>query len=145
MTLIRALAFGAIVCIASWAGFAIGARDVGLQQSISRDPVFFATTYPLAIVLSLLAAFATALIFVRVQRAARSFALFGALAVLSGDVVASFLVAPVLIGELEVQHGLIVLRAISQLGLQVVAAWLGALLGAQRTAAGDGARPLHLR
>ncbi len=78
MTLIRALAFGAIVCIASWAGFAIGARDVGLQQSISRDPVFLATTYPLAIVLSLLAAFATALIFVRVQRAPRSFALIGA-------------------------------------------------------------------
>jgi len=145
MTLIRALAFGAIVCIASWAGFAIGARDVGLQQSISRDPVFFATTYPLAIVLSLLAAFATALIFVRVQRAPRSFALIGALAVLSGDVVASFLVAPVLIGELEVQHGLIVLRAISQLGLQVVAAWLGALWGAERTVAGYRAGTVHLR
>ncbi len=95
--------------------------------------------------LSLLAAFATALIFVRVQRAPRSFALIGALAVLSGDVVASFLVAPVLIGELEVQHGLIVLRAISQLGLQVVAAWLGALWGAERTVAGDRTGTVHLR
>ena len=145
MTLIRALAFGAIVCIASWAGFAIGARDVGLQQSISRDPVFFATTYPLAIVVSLAAAFTTALILARMQRAPRSFALYGALAVLSGDVVASFLVAPVVIGELEVQHGLIVLLAISQLGLQVVAAWLGALWGAERTVAGYRAGTVHLR
>jgi hypothetical protein len=144
MTLVRVLSFGAIVCIASWAGFATAAGNVGLQQSISRDPVFFATTYPLAIVVSLAAAFTTALILARMQRAPRSFALYGALAVLSGDVVASFLVAPVVIGELEVQHGLIVLLAISQLGLQVVAAWLGALLGAERTVAGDRAGTMHL-
>ncbi len=130
---LKALAFGAVVCIASWAGV-IGAGYVGLHQSVSRDPVFFASTYPLAIVLSLTAAFTTAFLFARTQRTPRAFALMGALAVLIGGVVASFLVAPLAIGELEVEDGFIVLFAISQFGTQVVAAWLGATLGAREAA-----------
>ncbi len=131
MTLMKALVFGAIVCVASWSGLLVGAGDIGLQQSVSRDPVYFATTYPLAIVLSLAAAFAAAFIFARVQRAPRAFALMGALAVLLGDVVASFLVAPVMIGELEMEHGVIVLLAISLYGSQIAAAWFGAFVGAR--------------
>ncbi len=131
MVSVKALAFGGLVCIASWVGLAIGAGNVGLQQSVSRDPVFFATTYPLAIVLSLAAAFAAALIHARVQRTPRSFALIGALAVLVGDVMASFLVAPLLVGELEMKHGFIVLLATSLCGLQIAAAWLGAFVGAR--------------
>lgn len=134
LTVLRALTFGAVVCLASWAGLAIGAGNVGLQQSVSRDPIFFATNHPLAIVLSLTAAFVTALLFARTRRTPRAFALIGALAVLVGDVAASFLVAPLAIGELEVEHGFIVLLAISLYGLQIVGAWLGATLGAQEAA-----------
>ncbi|MDQ3555013.1 MAG: hypothetical protein M3395_11520, partial [Chloroflexota bacterium] len=129
MTLIKALAFGALVCLASWAALAIAAGDVGLQHSVSRDPVFFAVTYPLAIALSLAAAFTAAFTFTRIQRTPRAFALLGALAVLLGDVVAGFLVAPVMVGELGIEHGFIVLLAISLYGLQLAAAWLGAFLG----------------
>lgn len=132
--LIKALAFGALVCIASWVGLAIGAGQVGLAHSVTRDPLFFATTYPLAILLSLTAAFVAAITFARVARTSRSFALTGALMVLLGDVVASFLIAPLAIGELEFQHGFIVLSAISLYGLQIAVAWLGATLGAQEAA-----------
>ncbi len=131
MIYVKALAFGALVCIASWAGLRLGAGNIGLQHSVSRDPVFFATTYPLAIALSLAAAFAAAFIFARIQRTPRAFALLGALAVLLGDVVAGFLVAPVMVGELEIEHGFIVLSAISLYGLQLAAAWLGAFLGSR--------------
>jgi len=128
---LKALAFGALVCLASWAALAIGAGNVGLQHSVSRDPVFFATTYPVTIALSLAAAFAAAFIFARIQRTPRAFALLGALAVLLGDVVAGFMVAPVMVGELEFEHGFIVLLAISLYGLQLAAAWLGAFLGSR--------------
>lgn len=141
MAFVKAIVFGAIVCIASWAGLAIGAGNVGLQQSVSRDPVFFATTYPLAIALSLAAAFTVAFVFARTQRTPRAFALIGALAVLLGDVLASFLVAPALVGELELEHGFIVLLAISLYGSQIIAAWLGAMSGAEGTAAAEPLRP----
>lgn len=134
MTVIRALAFGAIVCLASWAGLALAAGQVGLSHSVTRDPVFFATTYPLAIALSLTAAFAAAFIFARIQRTPRAFAATGAATVLLGDALASFVVAPVLVGELEIQHGFIVLLAVSLYGSQIIAAWLGVMSGAEKTA-----------
>ncbi len=49
--------------------------------------------------------------------------------------------APVLVGELEIEHGFIVLLAISLYGSQIIAAWLGAMSGAGRTAAEEPLRP----
>jgi hypothetical protein len=107
----------------------VGAGNIGLQQSLRLDPVGFATNYPIAVVLSLAAALTVAWLFARTQRTSRRFAFAGALAVLLGDAAASFVVAPVLVGELEPEHGVIVLVAISLFGSQIVAALAGAALG----------------
>lgn len=128
---VKALTFGAVVCLSSWVGLLVGAGNVGLQQSLSLDPVGFTASYPLAVALCVAAAFATAFLFARLTQTPRSFALVGALAVLLGDAVASFTAAPAMVGELEVRHGFIVLIAISLYGMQVVAAWAGATMGAR--------------
>ena len=138
----RAFAFGALVCLASWIGLAFGAGNVGLQQSLSLDAVEFATRYPAAVVLSLAAAFSVAFVVARALRTARGFALLGALAVLVGDIAASFVAAPVLVGELEPQHGVTVLLAVSLYGSQILAAWLGAALGAVAHVRPESDRPL---
>ncbi len=129
MAVVRTLLFAVVVCLASWMALVVGAGNVGLQQSLRLDPVGFATDHPVAIVLCLAAAFTTAALFARVGRTSKAFALQGAIAVLLGDAVASFIAAPVLVGELEPQHGVIVLLALSLFGTQVLAAWLGARVG----------------
>lgn len=104
----RALIFGVLVCLASWFALAETAGNVGLQQSVTRyqlDPVGFLAIYPLAVALSLGTAFVVAFVFARGTHAPKAFALHGAVAVLLGDLVASFIVAPVVIGELEIWHG----------------------------------------
>ena len=136
MGLVRAALFGFVVCLASLVGLVIGAGNVGLQQSLRLDPVGFAADYPMAVILCLGAAFVAALIFVRTTRAARSFVPLGMLAVVAGDVLTSFVVAPLMVGELEPAHGFTVLVAVSLFGLQIVAAAAGAWAGAR------GARPV---
>ncbi len=143
MTLLRAFLFGFVVCLASLVGLVIGAGNVGLQQSLRLDPfgfrldpVGFAADYPMAVILCLGAAFVAALIFVRTTRAVRSFVPLGVLAVVAGDVLTSFVVAPLMVGELEPAHGFTVLVAVSLFGLQIVAAAAGAWVGAR------GARPV---
>jgi hypothetical protein len=130
--MVNALAFGVVVCVVSWLGLAGGAGNVGLQQSLRLDPVTFATAYPLAMGLSIGAALLAAYLFARAKGTPPAFAIVGALAVLLGDAAGSLLAAPLLIGELELQHGAAVLLVTSLFGAQVIAAWAGAMLGARR-------------
>ncbi len=109
----------------------VGAGNIGLQQSLRVNPIGFATDYPLAVALCLGSAFLAALFFVRVTKVSRRFVPLGVLAVLAGDALLSFVVAPLLVGELEAANGPVVLLAVSLLGLQMVAAAAGAWIGAR--------------
>jgi hypothetical protein len=129
--MVSTVAFAVVVCLSSWLGLAVGAGNVGLQQSLRLDPMAFATAYPLAVGLSLVGAFAAAAVFAARTRKSTEFAVVVAVAVLFGDVLGSFLAAPLLIGELEPSDGGAVLLVVSLLGAQPVAAWAGAWLGAR--------------
>jgi hypothetical protein len=128
-----AFLFGVAVCLASWAAFRAGAGSMGLQQSVTRyalDPLGFAASHPVAVAATTVIAFLVAYLFARVAHTSGSFARLAVGAVLLGNLVAAFVAAPLMVGELTVEWGPVVFLAISLYGLQPLAAWAGARLGA---------------
>ena len=109
-----------LVCLASWAGLAIGAGNVGLQQAVSDGPLTL-LEHPLAVILSAVLAFiVTVALTTGASLAARDGPpLVGA--VLVGDAIGAVVIAPILIGELQVRDAPTVFVVLATLGLQPVA------------------------
>lgn len=118
--------FGTLVCAASWLILAVGAGNVGLQRSVSDGPWLLLSEHPAAVPALLVVAFLVSYFLAR--GLLRITALEAAAWILTGDLFASIVLAPLLIGELEVVHAPIVFATISFFGLQIAAATLGAWL-----------------
>ena len=122
------LAFGSgIVCVASWLALAFGAGNVGLQRSISKGAISL-IEQPVALILVAVAALVTAYAVTRVFRLRPIPLLVG---VLLGDAFAGIVLAPLAVGELEPIHAPLVFAAVSVLGMQPAAAFLGSWLAAR--------------
>ena len=121
----------ALVCAVSWIGLLIGAGNIGLQRSVAISPLTL-FELPLALVLSAALAFVTAALPGWLDRSSAPAPgrLVGG--VLIGDILGAVVLAPILIGELEVIHAPVVFASITALGLQPLAAFLGALLSRSR-------------
>jgi hypothetical protein len=128
---VRIAAISSLVCVASWIGLLIGAGNVGLQRSVAIGPLTL-LEQPLALglaaVLAFLAAWLPALLSPTSAFSPRS--LVGG--VVAGDLIGAVILAPVVVGELEVIHAPVVFAAITALGLQPLAAFLGARLAGAR-------------
>lgn len=119
----RTAATAALVCIASWIGLALGADNVGLQRSVGIGPLTLLEA-PLALTFSAGLALGAAWL----SGGGASSPLRILIAVLAGDFIGAVLVAPLLVGELEIIHAATVFVAISALGLQPLAACIGSWL-----------------
>jgi len=119
----RTAATAALVCVASWIGLLLGAGNVGLQRSVGVGPLTLLEA-PLALALSAGLAMGAAWL----AGGGASSPLRILIAVLAGDVIGAVLLAPLLIGELEIIHAPTVFVAISALGLQPLAACIGSWL-----------------
>ena len=128
--MIRTAATATLVCLASWVGLAVGAGNVGLQRTISTGPSALLES-PLAIVLSTSLAFATAIALSRGRGDARADRWILVGAVLVGDAIGAVVIAPALIGELEVANAPVVFAVLATLGLQPLAAALGATVASR--------------
>ena len=117
----------ALVCVASWIGLEVGAGNIGLQRSVAVSPLTLAEV-PLALCLAAALAFVIAWLPRRLDRKAAPDPVWLVIGVLIGDVIGAVVLAPVLVGELEVIHAPVVFAAITALGLQPLAAFLGAWL-----------------
>jgi hypothetical protein len=117
----------ALVCVASWVGLQVGAGNVGLQRSVAIGPLTLLEV-PLALALAVALALVAAWLPGRLDRAKASSPIRVLAGVLVGDAIGAVVLAPVLIGELEVTHAPVVFVAITALGLQPVAAFIGAWL-----------------
>lgn len=124
MTVLRALTFGLAVAAPSWLVLAVGAGNVGLGRSIYPGPWTLVTERPIPSLLAVVTAFAIAFLARPLLRPAGIGT--GVAAVVGWNVVAAALIAPLAVGELELAHAPFVIAAITVLGLQLVAAWLGA-------------------
>lgn len=113
-----------IICLGSWAALLVGAGNVGLQRSVSMGP-WTLVEFPLALLLAALLAFGAAL----AQRdgPARLVAL-----ILLGDVIGAIVVAPLAVGELTPINAPVVFVVLAALGLQPLAAALGAVAESRR-------------
>jgi len=129
----RTVSFAALVCVASWLGLTAGAGNVGLQRSVAVSPLTLLEV-PAALALSAVLAFVTSWVLGSLDRgnAAAPIRLVGG--VLVGDVIGAVVLAPILVGELELIHAPVVFAAITALGLQPVAAFAGAWLSRPRDA-----------
>ena len=119
----RTAATATLVCIGSWIGLLLGAGNVGLQRSVGIGPLTLLEA-PLALTVSAGLALGAAWL----GGGGASSPLRILIAVLAGDFIGAVLLAPVLIGELEIIHAPTVFVAISALGLQPLAACIGAWL-----------------
>jgi hypothetical protein len=126
MTLPRALVFGLAVAASSWLVLAFAAGNVGLQRAVSSGPWTLLTERPVAALLAVATALAIAFVARPLLRHAGIAA--GVVGVVAWNVIAAVVLAPLAVGELEVAHAPIVFGATTVLGLQLVAAWLGARL-----------------
>lgn len=117
---LRIAAMAAAVCAASWLGLFIGAGNVGLQRSVSIGPLTL-LEHPMAVALATssaaVVAFGSAL---RLPSPASGLGLLAA--VLVGDVIGAFVIAPLATGELTPLHGPVVFAALTVIGLQPMAA-----------------------
>jgi hypothetical protein len=122
--MVRTVAIATLVCLASWLGLAVGAGNVGLQRTISAGPLALLES-PLAVVLSTALAFAVTVALRGSERDTRTsaWALVGA--VLIGDAIGAVVLAPALIGELEIGHAPVVFVVLATLGLQPLAVGAG--------------------
>lgn len=120
-----------LVCVASWIGLLMGAGNVGLQRSVAVGPLTL-LELPLAVGLAAALAFLAAWLPARFgpTPALSPLALLGG--VVAGDLIGAVILAPFLVGELEVIHAPVVFAAITALGLQPLAAFLGAWLAGSR-------------
>lgn len=127
----RTAATAALVCIASWIGLLLGAGNVGLQRSVAIGPLTLLEA-PLALAFSAGLALGAAWL----GGSGASSPLRILIAVLAGDLIGAVVLAPFLIGELEIIHAPTVFVAISALGLQPFAAcigsWLSTVTGGRR-------------
>lgn len=119
------LAGGAAVCLATWSVLAATAGNVGLQRSIARGGI---TLLELPSVVLLVALVAVAVAFVAAKRLDLTAPQLVA-AVLIGDLFAGLILAPLAVGELEPIHAPLVFAAVSVMGLQPAAAFVGAWAG----------------
>jgi hypothetical protein len=127
----RIAAVAALACVASWIGLAIGAGNVGLQRSVAVSPLTLLEV-PLGLGLASITAFGATWLPSRLA-GSRVASPIGVLAgVIAGDVLGAVVLAPILIGELEVIHAPVLFAAITALGLQPAAAYLGAVLSGSR-------------
>ena len=125
LDLSRMVAGGAAVCLATWFALAAAAGNVGLQRSISKGGV---TLFELPSVLVLVALVAIAVAFVAAKRLDLTAPQL-VVAVLVGDLVAGLVLAPLAVGELEPNHAPLAFAAVSVMGVQPVAAFVGAWAG----------------
>jgi hypothetical protein len=109
------------VCVLSWLGLLIGAGNVGLQRAVAIGPT---TLLEVPLALALAAGSAVIVGTLAGRSGVSAFPLLGA--VLVGDLIGAALLAPILVGEVELVHAPDVFVAITALGLQP----LGALIGA---------------
>ncbi len=117
----------ALVCAASWVGLWIGAGNVGLSRSVAVSPLTLVEV-PLALGFAAIAAFVIAWLPGRLDRKSAPDPIRLVAAVLIGDVIGAAVLAPFVIGELEVIHAPIIFASITALGVQPLAAFLGAWL-----------------
>jgi hypothetical protein len=119
----RRVAAGSVaVCIATWLALAAAAGGVGLQRSISKGALTL-FEHPLTIVIVAVMALAVGYLSAVRLRIAPTPMLAG---VLIGDLAAGLILAPIAIGELEPIHAPLVVAAVSVLGVQPAAAFVGA-------------------
>lgn len=123
----RTAVTAALVCAASWIGLWIGAGWIGLSRSVAVSPLTLVEV-PLGPLFAAIAAFVIASLPGRLDRKAPPDPVRLVAGVLIGDVVGAAVLAPLAIGELEVIHAPVVFAAITALGLQPLAAFLGAWL-----------------
>jgi hypothetical protein len=121
----------ALVCIASWIGLQVGAGNVGLQRAVAIGPLTLLEV-PLALALAAALALVTAWLPGRLDRAKAPSPIRVLVGVLVGDAIGAVVLAPVLVGELEVIHAPVVFVAVTALGLQPLTAFLGAWLSRTR-------------
>lgn len=118
----------AALCAAAWAVLLLGLGNVGLQQSISIGPQVLLAEYPGVSALAFLVALGgTAFLgrWLRMgDRAAWPLPTI-TLILIAGM---SWLVAPVLIGELDFQHGAVVFLVLSVVGLLPLGVLLGSMV-----------------
>ena len=125
------LTFGSgIVCVATWFALQLGAGNVGLQRSISKGAISL-VEQPAALILVAVAGLVTAYAVTRMFRLQPIPLLVG---VLLGNAFAGIVLAPIAVGELEPIDAPLVFAAVSVLGLQPAAAFLGSWLAARRAA-----------
>lgn len=122
--MIHMVVVATLVCLASWAGIAVGAGNVGLQRSVSMGPLTL-LEQPLAIVLSTGLAFATTLALTSGRDVSRTDRWPLVAAVLVGDAIGALILAPVLIGELALRDAPVVFVVLATLGLQPIAVVVG--------------------
>jgi hypothetical protein len=114
----------AAVCLATWLAL-LTAGGVGLQRSISKGAI---TLFEQPHVVALVAVTALAVGYLCAGRLGlRPVALVAG--VLLGDAFAGLVLAPLAIGELEPIHAPLVFAAVSVVGIQPAAAFVGAALG----------------
>ena len=123
--IVRWAAVSAGVCLASWLALAATAGNVGLQRSISKGALSLFEQPQVVLVVGFVAlglGYAAG----RLVRIKPTTLLVG---VLAGDLLAGLVLAPLAVGELEPIHAPLVFAAVSLLGLQPAAAFVGAWLG----------------
>lgn len=113
---IRAAAIGFVAAVASWLTLAVSLGDVGLQRSVAIGPLTLLEQWPaLVAMLAVNAAAVAGLVWVfAVERRGSLSVVIGSLA---ANAFGGFILAPVLVGELEPQHGFTVLSVITGLGI----------------------------
>lgn len=126
----RIAAVSSLVCVASWIGLLIGAGNVGLQRSVAIGPLTL-LELPLALGLATVLAFLAAWLPARFGPTSAFSPLPLVGGVVAGDLIGAVILAPYLVGELEVIHAPVVFAAITALGLQPLAAFAGAWFAAR--------------
>lgn len=123
----RTAVTAALVCVASWIGLYVGAGWIGLSRSVAVSPLTLVEV-PLALALAAALACVMAWLPGRLDPASAPIPRRLLAAVLIGDLFGAAALAPLLVGELEVIHAPVVFAAITALGLQPLAGFLGAWL-----------------
>ncbi len=115
------------VCLVSWGGLFLGAGNVGLQRSVAVGPGTLVEV-PLALILAAALAFLAAFALL-VLAHSQIVPWHLVVAVIVGDIVGALVLAPLAVGELTPLNAPIVFLALTALGAQPMAAFLGAHIG----------------
>lgn len=113
------------VCLVSWGGLVLGAGNVGLQRSVAVGPGTLFEV-PLALILAAALAFLAAFALLVLARTPQIVPWHLVVAVIVGDIVGAIVLAPLAVGELTPLNAPIVFLALTALGAQPMAAFLGA-------------------